>query len=34
LVENGGELSSGDNGTGGRVAAPLAAQVLGGLLAP
>ena len=34
LVENGGELSSGDNGTGGRVAAPVAAQVLGGLLAP
>ena len=30
LVENGGELSSGDNGTGGRVAAPIAAQVLGG----
>jgi len=34
LVENGGELSSGDNGTGGRVAAPVAAQVLGGLLGP
>jgi peptidoglycan glycosyltransferase len=34
LVENGGDLSSGDNGTGGRVAAPIAAQVLGGLLGP
>jgi peptidoglycan glycosyltransferase len=34
LVENGGQLSSGDNGTGGRVAAPIAAQVLGGLLTP
>jgi peptidoglycan glycosyltransferase len=32
LVENGGDLASGDSGTGGRVAAPLAAQVLGGLL--
>jgi len=34
LVENGGDLSSGDNGTGGRVAAPIAAQVLGELLGP
>jgi penicillin-binding protein A len=33
LVENGGSLSGGDNATGGRVAAPIAAQVLGGLLA-
>ena len=32
LVENGGNSSGGDNATGGRVAAPIAAQVLGGLL--
>jgi peptidoglycan glycosyltransferase len=34
LVENGGSSSGGDNATGGRVAAPIAAQVLGGLLRP
>jgi peptidoglycan glycosyltransferase len=33
LVENGGDASQGDNATGGRIAAPIAAQVLGGLLA-
>ncbi len=32
LVENGGSVSGGDNATGGRIAAPIAAQVLGGLL--
>jgi penicillin-binding protein A len=34
IVENGGSASGGDDATGGRVAAPIAAQVLGGLLAP
>jgi peptidoglycan glycosyltransferase len=34
LVENGGDASGGDNATGGRVAAPIVAQVLGGLLSP
>ena len=33
LVENGGSSSGGDDATGGRVAAPIAAQVLSGLLA-
>ena len=32
LVENGGSASGGDNATGGRVAAPIAQQVLSGLL--
>jgi penicillin-binding protein A len=32
LVENGGSSAGGDNATGGRVAAPIAAQVLAGLL--